>query len=357
MIEAGRREQLKTGLLVGLVLTSLLQVGIHWSRQLQWNPFSFASGFFHRSAVDPAVNERFLDARKVDYITPNRIVISDEQSGQWALDRAGDTWKSAWKDLKQQYLPLLATEKWDKQLLRTTWEQILAENRIVLYEFERPIPADLLPWLTTPSSERKTLTVSPSIPDIEKIAMVPKGSVNNNINTLYVLSSDGVYRFSLELSANALPKDWYLMDSATFATGENQLLGLMGKTFNADHVRPDLLMAFDEPTVVTMPVYEASLPGAVPSGGFKTDNLQALQESVLLNRKDSLLTGLDSETGDVTFSDWENTFRVDSLCEPDLSVLTGTWNEGNFHGRGLHPSRGFSGGTAKQAWKHGHHPL
>jgi len=327
MREARLREKTKTVVLVCLVLTSLLQVGIHWSRQLQGNPFRFLSGLFQTDTGETIVDERLLKDEKIDYISPNRIVVSDERSGRWALALEGETWRTAWQDLKTQYLPLLVTEKWDKQLLRTTWEQVIVGNRTVLFEFNRPIPADLLPWLTGTNVMRLAIPIAATFPDIEKIAVVPKGSVNDNLNTLYVLSSDGVYRFTLERPERALQKNWYLMDLAALDQEGNQLLSLMGETYQLESALQDLLISNEDSGLLDMPVYEASLPGAIPSV-FTTDNLQSLQESILLNRKDSLLTRLDGETGVVTFSDWENTYRVDSNANLAYRYLLGAGTKG-----------------------------
>lgn len=327
MMEAVLREKLKTGVLAGLIFASLLQVGIHWNLQIQGHPFRFVSILFQAGADNTVIDEKLLSARKIGYITPNRIVVSDEQSARWVLGTAGEPWRTAWDDLKVHYLPLLVVEKPDKQLQRSSWDQLLASRRTVLFEFEHSIPTELLPWLTGTTSEKKGISFASTLTDIEKIAVVPSENVNSNINTLYVLSSQGVYRFMVTLPADALPKNWYLMDQKVLATQENHLYSLMGETLFVPSARQDLLVSTDENDMVILPSYEAALPEAIAST-FTMDNLQALQESLLLNRKDSLLPKLDEVTGDVTFSDTENTFRLDTAGNLSYRYLPGAGTEG-----------------------------
>ncbi len=327
MMEAGLREKLKTGALIGLMLTSLLQVGIHWNLQVQGHPFRFVSTLLQANADDTVVDEKQLSVKKIGYVTPNRIVVSDEQSARWVLDPLGASWRTAWLDLTTHYLPRLVTEKPDKQLQRSSWGQLLASRRTVLFEFEHPIPVEILPWLTGTSSGKKGISFASAITDIEKIAIVPSENVNTNINTLYVLSAQGVYRFMVALPAEALPKSWYVMDQRALAVGENHLYSLMGETLFVPSARQDLLVSTDESDLVTLPVYEAALPEAI-SATFAMDNLQALQESLLLNRKDSLLTRLDETTGEITFSDTENTFKLDMTGNFSYRYLPGAGTEG-----------------------------
>lgn len=327
MMEAGLKEKLKTYVLAALILTSLLQVGIHWNLQVQGHPFRFVSVLLQAATDDAVVNEKVLSAKKIGYVMPNRIVVSDEQSARWVLGTSGDPWRTAWNDFKVHYLPLLVSEKPDKQMQRSTWDQLLASRRTVLFEFEHPIPAELLPWLTGTSSGKKGLTFTSPLTDIEKIAVVPSENVNTNINTLYVLSTQGVYRFMVAMPAEALPKSWYVMDQKALSIPENHLYSLMGETLFVPTARQDLLVSTDESDSVQLPSYEVDLPEAIASA-FELDNLQALQESLLLNRKDSLLTRLDESTGEITFSDTENTFRLDTSGNFSYRYLPGAGTEG-----------------------------
>jgi hypothetical protein len=327
MMEAGLKEKLKTGVLAALILTSLLQVGIHWNLQVQGHPFRFLSILFQAGTDDSVVDEKLLSAKKIGYVLPNRIVVSDEQSARWVLDTSGDTWRTAWDDFKIHYLPLLVSEKPDKQLQRSSWDQLLASRRTFLFEFEHPVPAELLAWLTGTSSGKKGISFASALEDIEKIAVVPSENVNTNINTLYVLSTQGVYRFMISLPTDALPKNWYVMDQKELSVPENHLYSLMGETLFVPSARQDLLVSTDESDMVQLPTYEAGLPEAI-GATFELDNLQSIQESLLLNRKDSLLTRLDESTGEVTFSDTENTFRLDTSGNFFYRYLPGAGTEG-----------------------------
>ena len=306
MMDVRQREKLKTGLLVGLVLLSFVQVGIHWNRQIQGRPLRLLSSWIQGSS-QPLVDERLLAIRKASYVTPVRISITDESSFRWMLDPEGEIWTTAWTDLKGQYLPLLVTGKTDKTQPRETWEQLLASRRMALFEFASPVPASLLPWLGNITSVRNGFPAD-TFPDVEQIAIVPSENVNATINTLYVLSTAGVHRFTLAVPENALPKRWYVMDQESLDNGNNRQMALISGKYGLNSVRSDILVVDDE-IPLPLSIYETTLPAAITSD-FSPENLQPLQESVLLNRKDSLLTRLDETTGDVTFSDMENIFRV-----------------------------------------------
>ena len=301
-----RREKLKNGLLIGLVLLSFMQVGIHWNRQIQAHPFRLLSSWV-RNSNQEVVDERLLTMRKASYITPVRISVSDEVSTRWQLDPSAETWNAAWTDLRQHYLPLLVTGKPDKAQPRAFWEQLLSSRRLVLFEFAAPVPSALLPWISDKQGARKGI-LGDTFPDMEQIAFVPSENVNATVNTLYVLSSTGVYRFTLSVPSEALPKSWYVMAQQDLDTGNNRQMALIAAKYGLNTVRRDTLVLDDE-IPLRLSTYEMGLPAAL-SEEFSPENLQPLQESVLLNRKDSLLTRLDERTGDVTFSDMENVFRV-----------------------------------------------
>ncbi len=298
------KEKLKTVLLLGLVLTSILQAGIHWNRQAQGRPFLFITSIFS-AAPSLAINEETLSVHKVSYITPDRIIVSDEQSARWELSTANPLWHRAWEDLHQFYLPAIFSQKPDKQLPLSSWNDILLSSRMALFEFETAVPSELLAWIV---DARKTDGLPSGLTDIKKVAIVPSENVNTNMNTLYVLSSAAVFRYTLAVNSEALPKGFYVMKMDSLKDGQNRLFSLMGETYKLENASPDLLVSNEENDPVLLPVYEAVLPELIPAE-FAVDNLQPVQESLLLSRKDSLLTRL-GEGGNVTFSNTENIYRL-----------------------------------------------
>jgi hypothetical protein len=306
MMDVRQREKWKTGLLIGLVLISLVQVGIHWYRQVQGRPLHLLSAFIKGDSQE-LVDERLLSLRKTSYITPLRLSASDEGSFRWMLAPGEDAWNDAWTDIRQHYLPRLVTEKPDKTQPRSAWEQLLASRRLVLVEFASPIPAELLPWLSSAQGVRKGYPAD-TFSQVEQIAIVPSENVNATVNTLYVLSKDNVYRFTLGIPDGALPKSRYVMSQETLDVGNNRQMALIAGKYGLNSVSSDLLVVDDE-IPLSLARYDVFLPPAIPEV-FTPDNLQPLQESILLSRKDSLLTRIDEATGDVFFSDIENSFRV-----------------------------------------------
>ena len=253
------------------------------------------------------VDERLLSMRKAGYVSPIRISVSDELSTRWQLEPTGETWRLAWLDLQRQYLPLLAEANPDKQHPREFWEQLLFSRRMMLFEFATPIPMSLFSWVSDAPGGRTGLLAEP-FPAIEQIAVVPTENVNATINTLYVLAGDQVYRFTLTVPAEALDKTWYVMAQEDLDEGNNRQMALIASKYGLGKVRREMLVLDDE-IPLQLGSYEAGLPAAIPAV-VSPETLQPLQESILLNRKDSLLTRLDEQTGEVTFSDMENVFRI-----------------------------------------------
>ncbi len=312
MRDAQLRERIKSYVLAILVVASLVQVGIHWDRQGQGGPLRFLSSALSPNNILNVVDDRLLEARKREYIQPNRIVVSDEESMRWILQSFDDTWTESWKDLRDQYLPQLVTAKPDRRQARSTWDQLLLSRRAMLFEFETAIPTPLLAWLAGTEFSRSSGQAADGFPDVEKIAVVPSENVNVNVNTLYVLASDGVYRFLLDVPETARPKAWYLMSQDYLAREGSQPVTLLGEAyFGLNHIRRDLLIWNDNHDRIMLPLYEMAIPSFIPEE-FTVDNLDPLQEKILLGRKESLLIRLDEETGNVTFSDIENTFRMDA---------------------------------------------
>ena len=299
-------EKWKNGLLIGLVLISMIQVGIHWNRQIQVRPFRLFASWI-RTGNQQVVDERLLAMRKASYVSPVRISVSDELSTRWQIEPTAETWRMAWMDLQQQYFPLMAQAKPDKEHAREFWEQMLFSRRMMLFEFATPVPMSLFSWVSDASGTRKGLLTEP-LPPIEQIAIVPTENINATINTLYVLAGDRVYRFSLNVPADALAKNWYVMDQTTLDEGNNRQMALIAGKYGLSTVRRGMLVLDDE-IPLQLSSYEAVLPAAIPEV-FSPETLQPLQESILLSRKDSLLTRLDEQTGEVTFSDMENVFRI-----------------------------------------------
>ncbi len=324
MMDVHVREKVKTGVLIGLLLLSLVQVGIHWRRQAQGRPIRLFTGWFQGSEA-VSVDEQQLSARKSNFILPARIAVSDEMSFRWELDPAGETWRAGWADLYGTYLPLLVSQSPDRKLQRDTWAQLLATRRVFLYEFESPVPAAILPWLTDTEAGRRVLAED-AFDQIEKIAIAASENVNSTENTLYVLASDAVYRYTLTVPQQALPKAWYVLDQSVLAAGGNQPMSQAAAQYGLKTMRSDVLV-LDDQIPAERPYYEAALPASVPAE-FRADNLKPLQESLLLNRKDSLLARIGEETSDVTFSDTENTYRINRNGQFAYRYLPGAADAG-----------------------------
>lgn len=299
-------DKLKTMLLIALIASGIFQVGLHWNRQVQGRPVRIVMDFL-RVSMETTADQRLLEGRKIGYIEPTRLVVSDEDSIRWMLDYSSDYWEKAWSELQNHYVQRLLTVSPDKTYPREEWSRLIASRRFFLYEFEFPIPTVLLPWLTGKSQAAQESIVV-SFDNVEQIAIIPSENVNASINTVFVLSTEAVYRFSLPVPEGALPKEWFTMDQEALGVGNNRQIALISMKYGLGNFVPEA-MVIDDEIPLRMPVYEALLPSAIPEE-ITQNNLGTVQESILLRQRDSLLTRLDEAAGSVTFSNVENTFRV-----------------------------------------------
>ena len=76
-----KKERIKTRILILLIITSVIQLGIHWDMQTQGLPFHFVSKIF--AATEEANLD--VDSLRNQYFMPETIMVSISTS-YWRLD-------------------------------------------------------------------------------------------------------------------------------------------------------------------------------------------------------------------------------------------------------------------------------
>jgi hypothetical protein len=310
MMKISTKEKAKSLLLMSLILLSVFQVGIYWDRQSQWIPFRFFTELISQQKALLSYDLRQVEKQKLKYFKPSRIVISDEQSVRWDINAESPVYKSLWEDIRIQYLPQILKRKPVKIMPKEDWYSLL-ETRNTMIELESEMKRDLLNYFIFGNhTSAIEIGTDQNFSSIQKIIVVPSEDVNDNINTLYVYSPEGIYRFVMTIPEGALPKAAYNPDYETLKKENiNHPYKMNGEVYRIKNLQEDQLISIEEDDFVQIPSIEEYIPDSMQ---IRFDNLEKIQESILLYRKDSLLPRMDKETGDAVFSDTENIFRLNN---------------------------------------------
>ncbi|NLU52243.1 MAG: hypothetical protein GXX10_05210 [Clostridiaceae bacterium] len=289
-------EKLKTILLIFLIITSFIQIGIHWNQQNQGFPFRFIAQIFNVSDNSRAMD---VESLKLKYFVPESIIVSRSlTASKWRLGPDDSFFQDIWNDMTNNYLPSILRQKPNKVLPESQWSVITSTNCINI-EFPLNWPNEIIYWFENikPGEVR-------GFGSLKSIAIVPGEDVNKTINTLYVYDGSQVYQYMVNIKEDFLPKDFYA-------------------------ALPDILEDQDEPVLYSLP-FESSKDILVHDSVGDTDSYhtlyisipqsitldieniesEALQESILLNQKDSFMVKYNESVSEILFTDTENLYKL-----------------------------------------------
>lgn len=304
MVKRQKRERLKSGILVFLVVLSMVQMGILWN-QTQGFPFSF---LLETIFADNG-NEQFdVERVKEDYFYPDHIVILSDQFNQWILNNEHYDYHIIWNDVKQNYLPEICQTKPKRIFSADMWTELLNISSIRI-DFSTKYPNSMLLWFAG------LRTASPSFNGIKSLIILPQENVNVTVNTLYVYDEANVYMYHIEVKDDMRPKSYYssLADEMRQQT-QIMPMSAIGETFPdfADPSHEDIpIYAMDPDASQSMQILTAKIPESLRIDP-ESDDLNSIQESVLLDQKDSLLAMRDKKENTVVFSDLENVYQLNA---------------------------------------------
>lgn len=299
-----KKERLKSGILVLVMVLSMIQIGILWN-QSQGFPFSFLlESIFAGNGNDQVDVEQV----KENYFYPEDIVIFTDRFSQWILDNQHLSYQIIWDDIKQNYLPEICKAKPRRIYPASMWSELKKMSSVQI-DFSAKYPNSMLLWFTG------LKTASPSFNGIKGLILQPQENVNITINTLYVYDESNVYMYHIEIKDSMRPKAYY---SGLAQELRNQTdivpMSAIGETFPdlSDPLYDDIpIYAMDAEVTQSMRVVDAGIPEALILDS-EDDDLSSIQESILLDQKDSFLAMRDRTENIVVFSDLENVYQLDS---------------------------------------------
>lgn len=299
-----KKERLKSGLLALLMVLSMVQIGILWN-QTQGFPFAFLLESIFADNGNEYVN---VEQVKDYYFNPEQIVVYVNSFNQWMLTDRHPGFQVIWDDIRQNYLPVILKTKPRRIYPANMWSSLRDVSSIRI-DFAARYPNSMLLWLAGLKSG------SPSFNGIKSMIILPQENVNVTVNTLYVYDDSSVYMYHIEIKENMRPKAYYNgLPAEMRSQAEIMPMSAIGETFPdfADPSYEDMpIYAMDSDLSQSMQAIEAAIPEALALDP-ESDDLNSIQESILLEQKDSFLAMRDKTENTVVFSDLENVYQLNS---------------------------------------------
>ncbi|MCX7772955.1 MAG: two-component system activity regulator YycH [Clostridia bacterium] len=296
-----KREKIKSVILLCLIFSSMVLIGIHWNQQAQGFPFRFLTQFLVQSDAYYELNTKDIEAL---YFNPQEIVVSSGQSSQWKLQEGNSDFKKIWKDVKDNYLPVICSKRPYKVLSKDQWGTILKE-RYVRLDFSSSWPSDIVFWL-----ENYNPKDFQAFESIQSIAIFPQKDVNEAVNTVYVYDNNQVYQYQINIGELFVEKKYYktLADNLSMQEPGLSVMSAAFPIFVDLSFRDrgqEILVALDSQKTKPFSVLKAEVP---PEILLDKKNNESIQSHILLSQKDSLMAKYsDSEA---IFSDTENYYKL-----------------------------------------------
>ncbi|HHW21346.1 MAG TPA: hypothetical protein GXX26_00480 [Clostridiaceae bacterium] len=293
-----KKEKIKTRILILLVILSIVQIGIHWNTQTQGLPFNFISAFFTGNGKALSLD---VETLKEKYFKPEAVIISIG-TNHWKLDERDSQYQKVWKDVRDNYLPVMIRQKAEKILPKEEWLNII-RLRCVKIDFFINWPGNIVHWF-----EEIKPGDSKNIEGIKSMAIVPEDNVNKGINTVYIYDEKQVYRYQVDLKSEFLPKSYYaqLADELTSKNRPRQSLLSSYPNFVSDN---DIFVPKQGEQGYNYSPIEVSIPEPVILNMANIENY-SIQDSILLQQKESLSAQYTENSDNVLFTDTENLYKL-----------------------------------------------
>lgn len=301
------REKLKTYILVVLVVTSIIQVGILWDYQSHGFPTNFLTVFFN---TINAVSADSPEKAREEFFSPYRIIASNGSQSHWLIDRDDEFFSQLWYEAESYLSRSLDT----KPVLTLPYEDWgdLVTRKVFVFEFKNNINMDLIKWFLDKSKIESALVTG-----VHKIIIAPWDDVDENIITIYILDSKGIYKYAMRFNSSEADGEFYdkLLSDLESSRKYKQRQYWVIKEFDPSMKKlgsldPDILCA-----VPDSPRYRGynKLSWSVPSG---ISDLKYMAEAVLGNEMVSFDRSIDIYDT-VVFKTTDNIYRIykDGLLE------------------------------------------
>jgi hypothetical protein len=286
------------------MVLSMVQIGILWN-QTQGFPFTFLLETIFSDNRNEHVN---IERVKDYYIYPESIVVFSNSFNQWILTDRNLSFQVIWDDIRHNYLPAILRTKPRRIYPADMWAG-LKDMSSIRIDFAVKYPNSMLLWIAGLNSG------SPSFNGIRSMIVLPQENVNVTVNTLYVYDESNVYMYHIEIKESMRPKAYYSgLGAEMRSQTEVMPMSAIGETFPdfADPSYDDIpIYAMDPDLSKSIQTVEAGIPEALVLDP-ESDDIKSIQESILLEQRDSFLAMRDKTGNTVVFSDLENVYQLDS---------------------------------------------
>jgi len=292
-----KRERIKTRILILLIITSVIQLGIHWDMQTQGLPFHFVSKIFAGNGRTANLD---VDSLRNQYFIPETIMVSISTS-YWRLDERDSQFERIWEDIRDNYLPSIIRQKPDKVLPKDQWDAITGA-RYIRIDFDTAWPSNVVNWLieSKPSETR-------SFEGIKSIVIAPQLDVNQTVNTIFIYDENQIYQYQVNIKKDFLPKSYYSSLADEVSSKDKPSLRLLTSVSNlvSDN---DIFVALSDGKGSAFSRVSAVVPKEIILNRTNMENYN-IQDNILLDKKESLSANYIDSSGYVLFTDTENLYR------------------------------------------------
>lgn len=293
-----KKEKIKTRILILLVILSVIQIGIHWNKQTQGLPFRFISTIFSSNGKPVSLD---IETLREEYFKPEAVIVSIG-SNHWRLDERDAEYDKVWKDIRDNYLPLMIKQKAENILSKEEWLKII-RSRCVRIDFAINWPGSIVHWF-----EKAKPVDAKNFEGIRSIVIVPDDNVNQAVNTVYVYDEKQVFRYQIDIKNEFLKKSYYskLADELSNKNIPRQSLLSSYPNFVSDK---DIFVPMPGEQGSNYDTVEVSIPEQIILNRSNIENY-SIQDSILLNQKESLSAQYTETSDNVLFTDTENLFKL-----------------------------------------------
>jgi hypothetical protein len=295
----------KNYLLIGLILTSVIQVGILWDFNFHGLPFNFLKAFKVSSNIVPS-NVKKMES---ELFNPKRIIVSTgAYQSNWVVTKDGDTqeiYKALWNDAEIYIGKLIAGEGIENySMVDNKWSDIVTSKSISI-EFDTPLSQDLVGYFLSSKVKNE------SGPDFVKLVISPWENESYNVNTIYLLDSNNhVYKYNIALGKNNLRLEDYDSDIEKLNKMQSQQVIRNYMVFSESKlrmpftIRPDMLVSAYGNKYDKLNQISVSIP----------DNFHITQDTKLsdIESRFSSIIGSDGDSYDI-FTDTNSTVILKNL--------------------------------------------
>lgn len=293
----------KKYILIGLILTSVVQVGILWDFNFHGFPFNFIRAFQTSGKSVTAA----------DFFSPKRIIVSSGQS-KWVVNNDSDTkdiYNSLWSDAVIYMEKLVSREDLESvSLADEDWSDIVMRKSISI-EFDTPLSRDLIGYFTG------TKVKNESGSQFVKLVISPWDSENYSTNRIYLLDNNNrAYKYDVEVSTKNLKKEFYdtvieklkkLQDDQII---RNYMVFSESKLKQSFEIRPDMLVSVSGNKYDKLGQINVSIPENFHiTQGTKLTDIENIVGSFLGSEKDSFDI-LRDQKGTVVLKNYDNLYRI-----------------------------------------------